>query len=332
MPADKRTEKSPLQNPRQLRSRTECCRLCKITLDFSKQTDEYIVKCSKCDDHFHCNCAGVSENFYVFYILQKQAQWLCFTCHSSKMDSAAATVDSIRKIEASASKMNADVQTLANEIIKLKNSDSSWKQEMEMRIETSIDKKIEERMAALRNLPIPRASLTNATHVAGRKNVVIAGVPRSANEDTVSVVKKLARQINFTMPNYMDNCFRVDKKGDTDEPPNNAIILLKFTTEIAMDSFMKCYFGYIRKKRLVPTDIGLEGEDRIYVNEQMNPEIVPLFKTALQLRREGKIAQVSSHFSHLSVKINSNGRDKWVRVHNERALHTLIGIGTTQDE
>lgn len=248
------------------------------------------------------------------------------------MDSAAATVDSIRRIEDSASKMNEDVQNLASEIIKLKNSDSSWKQEMELKIETSIDKKIEERMAALQNFQVPRASLPKESFVAGRKNVVIAGVPRSPNEDTVSVVKRLARHINFTMPNYMDNCFRVAKKGNSNEPLDNAVILLKFTTEIAMDSFMKCYFGYIRKKRLIPTDIGLEGEDRIYVNEQMNPDLVPLFKTALQLRRDGKIAQVSSHFSHLSVKINSNGRVKWVRVHNERALHTLIGIGTTCDD
>lgn len=47
------------------------------------------------------------------------------------------------------------------------------------------------------------------------------------------------------------------------------------------------------------------------------------------MRRAGKIAQVASHFNHLSIKTTSNGRDKWVRVHNETGLNNLIDLGGT---
>lgn len=167
------------------------------------------------------------------------------------MDSAAATIESINKIEDAASKMNADVQNLATEIVKLKNSDSSWKQEIEMKIVNTIDTKIEEKLASIQHLSEPRVN-TLTEHQSRntdnrRKNLVIAGVPVSVNENTVNVIKKLARQINFTTSNFIDNCFRVTKKSDSTESVKPPIILLKFTTEILRDGFMKCYYTYIKK-------------------------------------------------------------------------------------
>lgn len=188
MPADKRTEKSPLQSARNLRSKTECCRICKNSIDPTNSTVEPSVKCSKCDDNFHCSCAGVSNNFFVFYILHKQTKWLCYSFHCDTMDSTEATSTSIKNIEEVASKMNADVQNLATEIFKLKNSDSSWKQEMELKIESEIDRKIDLKLPtfALKNTPRDKTSNSHEasqTHNSYRRNLVIAGVPETDNEN-----------------------------------------------------------------------------------------------------------------------------------------------------
>lgn len=146
-------------------------------------------------------------------------------------------------------------------------------------------------------------------------------------------MKKLTRKINFTTPSFIDNCFRIEKKnGEHKQTDKPGTILLKLTTEIARDALMKCYFSYIKKKKLVPDDIGLEGNDRIYINEHMNPNLQPLLKIALALRREGKLTQVASHSSYISVKMSSNGRTQWFRVYDEEKLHSLIDEGHADTE
>lgn len=104
------------------------------------------------------------------------------------MDSTEATSTSIKNIEEVASKMNADVQNLATEIFKLKNSDSSWKQEMELKIESEIDRKIDLKLPtfALKNTPRDKTSNSHEasqTHNSYRRNLVIAGVPETDNEN-----------------------------------------------------------------------------------------------------------------------------------------------------
>lgn len=136
----------------------------------------------------------------------------------------------------------------------------------------------------------------------------------------MTIVKRLAKQINFTQSGFIDNCFRVSKKDGRDTSDKPPTILIKFTTEISRDSFIKCYFTYIKRNQLTPSDIGLEGNSRIYVNEHLSPEIQPLLKKALSLRREGVLLQVASHCTYLSVKLSVNGRIIWRRIHNENDL------------
>lgn len=328
---DKRPAKSPLREDRNLRSKSDCCRICKSPID-PVNAQESSVQCHKCDNVFHCSCAGVSHNFFVYYIKQKNSPWFCYTCHCETLNSAASSVSAIKKIEDAAAKMNKDVQCLTTEVLKMRNSDSSWKQEFEIKIDSVIDKKIEEKLQSLQSVVTnPTISsdgisgaTTHSSHSSYRKNLVISGLPETENEDTVQVIKKLARHMNYTQSNYMDNCFRIDRRGlnDSDKP---ATILLKFTTELARDSFLRCYFNYIRKRRLIPRDIELPGEERIYINEHLNPVLQPLLKKAVSLRREGRIEQVSSHSSHLSIKINVNGRTKWLRIFNETGLAEATG-------
>lgn len=67
----------------------------------------------------------------------------------------------------------------------------------------------------------------------------------------------------------------------------------------------------------------MEGTDRIYVNEHLSPEMQPLLKKALVLRKEGAIQQVASHCTYLSVKISADGRIVWRRIYNEDDLLRL---------
>lgn len=329
---EKRPAKSPLREDRNLRSKSDSCRICKSPIDLVS-ANEPSVQCHKCGNAFHCSCAGVSNNFFVFYIMQKSSPWFCYTCHCETLECAASSVSAVKKIEDAAAKMNKDVQSLTTEVLKMRSSEGSWKQEFELRIDSVIDKKIEEKLQSLpqpivtnHTPPIDGVSgaMAHSSHSSYRKNLVISGLPETDNEDTVRVIKKLARHMNYTQSNYMDNCFRVDRKRSNDSG-NPATILLKFTTELARDAFLKCYFTYIRKRRLTPQDIELPGDQRIYINEHLNPILQPLLRKAVSLRKEGRIEQVSSHSTHLSVKINANGRTKWLRIYDETGLANAIG-------
>lgn len=85
---------------------------------------------------------------------------------------------------------------------------------------------------------------------------------------------------------------------------------------------------------MIISDIALEGSERIYINEHLNPELHPLLKKALSLRQTGKISQVASHSTHISVKLGIDGRSKWFRVKDQNALNTLMGLdqGASEDE
>lgn len=58
----------------------------------------------------------------------------------------------------------------------------------------------------------------------------------------------------------------------------------------------------------------------------MCPELQPLLKKALEMRRGKIVSQVASHCSHLSVKIVSNGRTMWKRIYNENDLLALSDL------
>lgn len=331
--SNRRNDKSPTHNQRnKLRSR-ESCRICRNNIE---NLSESSVTCSKCKCIFHCSCAGVSENFYVYYIQQKKEDWFCYTCLCAKQVASEANFDSIRNIEAVASKLNNDVQCLTSEILKIKNNDASWRQEFQLNITETIDKKIDERLAMLNHAPIRSTNEHQRTSNSQqsnsyRKNLIISGIPEVESENIVLIVNKLAKQIHFTQSAFIDNCFRIDRKTSpvAGRPPS---ILLKLTTELARDSFMKCYFSHLRTNQLTPADIGMSGNERIYVNEHMDPSLHPLLKFALKLRKEGKISQISSHSSHISVKTTSNGHLKWFRIKNISDFDTLQGPPSSDEE
>lgn len=210
----------------------------------------------------------------------------------------------------------------------MKAAESSWKQEFEVKILDIVDRRIESKI--LENLPELRNNLVAASKVSPtvdnnmsgsyRKNLIVTCVPVSDGEDVVVIIKKLAKQINFTQSQFIDNCFRVEKKGHQGAQTNPPAILFKLTTELARDGFLRCYFSHIKKHKLIPPDIGIEGSQRIYVNEHMNPSLQPVLKAAVAIRKSGVIGQVASHSSYLSVKSNS----KWYRIFSEEDLKELV--------
>lgn len=338
--SNRRKANSPLQAERSVRSRGEVCQICKTTT-IGGQQDKTPVLCSGCSSAFHASCGGISDNLYS-YIVGKNKPWFCYLCNLELRNKTKGNYDSITRIEDVVTNVNNQIMTMAQEIKKIRATESSWSQEVETRIledvDARIDARISERLSeriestvskqlAQLNSERPVSSVAHAPNTntinAYRKNIVITCVPEHEGENVVTLVRKIARQVNFTQDGFIDNCFRIDKRLPRSDLNKPSSILLKCTTEIARDNFLRCYFNYIKRHPLAPKDVGLEGENRIYLNEHMCPDLQPLLKRALTMRRDNRICQVASHSSYLSVKYIVDSRPMWKRIYKEEDLDSL---------
>lgn len=338
---NRRKATSPLQTERSVRSKGEVCQICKTTTIGGPDKTPAVV-CSGCSSAFHASCGGVSDNLYYCYIVAKNKPWYCYLCNLELRNKTKGNYDSITRIEDVVTNVNDQIMTMAQEIKKIRATESSWSQEIETRILDDVDAKIEakisERLTEQIELSISKqlaelnperqASLVapvsnNNTSNTYRKNIIITCVPERIGENVVTIVKKIAKQVNFLQDSFIDNCFRIEKKLSRGEQDKPSSILLKCTTEIARDNFLRCYFNYIKKHPLAPKDVGLEGDERIYMNEHMNPTLQPLLKRALAMRRDNRLSQVASHSAYLSVKLTVNSRPMWKRIYSEDDLNNL---------
>lgn len=341
---NRRKATSPLQSDRIIRSKGDTCYICKSSSNFGvPNNDNPAVLCSGCGLAFHTSCGGISDNLYFCFIVNKKKPWFCYLCNLDLRDKSKGNYDSISKIENVVCSVNEQIQSLSQDLKKIRSSESCWNQELEsrlleevdVRIETKITEKLEEKfesfvtdnVSRLLVTQHPATSVTSTPTVAFnnyRKNIIITCVPECEGENVVIITKKIAKQVNFLQDAFIDNCFRIDKKENRSDQTKPPSILLKCTTEMARDHFLRCYFNYIKKHALAPKDIGLQGDSRIYLNEHMTPELQPLLQKALSLRKQNRIAQVASHCNYLSIKLIVDDRPLWKRIYNEEDLNSLF--------
>lgn len=242
------------------RSKTSTCRICN-TKDTSQ--NEAKLVCCYCNRNHHLICAGVSTQFYECYVITKKMDWHCYMCEDNLNKK---NMDSINTISSL-------LQTASTEIEKIKQQNSSWKQEFEVKVKETVQIEV---MKATRNIRVPN----NDNYSSRRKNLIISGIPKHDNMVAESVVRSLADLMGFEEQFWLDNCFKLPRKSSQDVM-NFDNILIKFTTEMNRDGFMKSYFNYIKKKKLTPTSIGLSGENRIYINEQLSEDLSMIMKDAI---------------------------------------------------
>lgn len=296
-------DRSPATSPsgqRATRSnpRNEYCRICKKEV---KQNDIKLL-CNVCKIYHHIDCAGVSQKFYQYYIETKKVQWHCYLCDT---EIRTQNMESINKIHTL-------VSNVSTEIEKIKQHNSSWKQELKVEVMDQIKEEVGKQVSKF-NIP-------QNDHYNRRKNLIINGVPKQENENIEMIVENIAQLISYKQKFWLDNCFRISKKSATaNQGPEN--ILVKFTTELNRDNFMQLYMHYIKRNNLTPSKIGLPGDRRVFVNEHLSEELHGIMKEALLMKKNGKLLKVHAHSSHVMVK-HGKGWEKIRNVAQLKSLHS----------
>lgn len=320
----KRGEKSPLANPMVLRSRMDdSCNIC--TMHFTPR--DACVSCSRCNFHFHCGCVGMTDRFYKHFIVQKQTPWYCHVCNVEIRNQTRKNTEAINDLREIVETVSDEMKRTNIEIEKIKATQETCVQAFEHEIMEKVSSQLADFTTELsKKLPPTTNALPSSTGNPGRrKNVIIRGVPESSNENVPAIVKKIARVLNFNHSNFIDNCFRLPSREQSD---NASSIILKFNTELERDEFLKCYFSFLKKHSLSPSDIGLVGTRRIFVNEHMDPKLHLVLKSALLMRKNNQLTNVSTHWNHVSVK---NG-DGWHRIYSMDDLKKLERVQHIDDD
>ncbi len=133
--------------------------------------------------------------------------------------------------------------------------------------------------------------------------LIVRGVPVVTGEICQNVYKSLATAIGYEpLQVPLADAFRLKGRGSSNN--TNPPILVKFALKFDKIAF---YNKYFQKKNLNLIDIGYQTPARIYISENLTKQNQQIFGAALQLKKDGAIASVSTHFGAVSVKKTQEG-------------------------
>jgi hypothetical protein len=152
-------------------------------------------------------------------------------------------------------------------------------------------------------------AVDNKLEMLARQNdLIIKGIPALNNENTLIIYHKIAAAIGLsteTAPFVQIHRMGKKKPGNKMDPP----ILVKF-----MNSYDKMRFfdKYFEHKNLKLVDVGIAADQRIYINENLTPLNQKIYAEAMRIKKENKIASVSTY--HGVVNVKKEQRDKYVPI------------------
>lgn len=159
--------------------------------------------------------------------------------------------------------------------------------------------------------------------------LIISGVPVTANESCVNIVTKIASVINCHLNANAIRAFRLNKTGhnqlkkrlrnmDNANPP---IIMVKFpSTSDKNDFFSK----YLSRKNLSLTDIGYTIPQRIYVKENLTPQNYKIFQACENAKRAGSIDKYFTRDGTCHMVLQPNG--KTIKVDSLEFFHETVNM------
>jgi hypothetical protein len=159
-------------------------------------------------------------------------------------------------------------------------------------------------------------AVDNKLEMLARQNdLIIKGIPALNNEKTLIIYHKIAAAIGFsseTEPFVQIHRMGKKKPGTKMDPP----LLVKFMNSYDKMKFFDKYFGH---KNLKLVDVGMAADQRIYINENLTPLNQKIYAEAMRIKKENKIASVSTF--HGVVNVKKKQGDKYVPIRDLTELN-----------
>lgn len=209
-------------------------------------------------------------------------------------------------------KLGASLTSLTSQLSKLRDdiaSDMEKLREENKRTFTTISSSIDKANKQT-SLALDRSTRMN--------DLVVSGIPFVDGEDLLSYFHTWCKAYGYVESNYPLVDIRRLSKGAL-VAGNVYMILLQFAITVQRNDF---YSRYLRSRSLSLTEIGFSVNKRIYINENLAPNVRDLRSKALKLKKEGKLNGVFTRGGILFVK--RSGEEKEIAVSSESDFHRPV--------
>lgn len=368
--ANKRCNSDVLKSPsdtefvkkRITRQTMKRCNVCteQISLDFVGE-ENVTVMCRKCSDRYHCNCVGITSQFFYNLIQNSKKGWLCYGCAQDSfkfVERLEERIDELeRQIQINTHNIKQTTSTIERSLVAMDEKVISITESLMEEIQTiknqitrdnltmdneEIVKTVTE--AALKNLQCPPRSIRQNNdmkyiHALQRKNnLVIHNVPNEPHESKDSLTGKILKVCSAlgveTHSQNISIAIRLNKRQtqNTSTTSNTQhqipAILVKFCDSAIKDEIFDAYIAKITNKApLTQQAIGYRSMQRIYVNHHLSPELANLKKKAIDLKKQGKISKVNARYNTIRINVNN----KWFKVDSPEALDEIFEINNASE-
>lgn len=284
------------------------------------------VMCNKCEKHAHLTCMSMTQTFYTYFIIEMKKPWICPLCNTKSTDEIQQQSDSITSQLA---KMNSENERTKTQIFEHDLKLKSQQEQMEMLV-TTMAKNHE--TSNMNFTHMQRQIVTSEDkifkelcYIQGinkQDEILMNGVPHHPNEDLKSIVILIARALKVTLsPTQIVKCHRLGNNNIQAEQERIQPILVKFSDKEIRDDINNQYIHNLTAKIYLNTSIlDKNSDNRIYLNAHLPQCLVPVYKKAMELRKQGILAAVNARINHVHIKY----KQKAYKIHTLNELAVIL--------
>lgn len=289
------------------------------------------VTCTECQLDMHLLCVGMSKTFYDYFIVKLRKPYDCPTCSTktitamklrssefqTQLDKLQTDVSNFHsKIavhDSQIASMSTQMTILARAVAETSDMNDHKINSLSSRIDTQ-DEKLAIEMCFMQGMQ-------------KMDELLISGVPFNNQEDLKRIIMRIASHLSISLKS--DDITKthrlLSKTSDSDvmtsqfrnEPP----ILVKFATTDLRNSVNDCYISFLKEKKpLNLSNIGLPGQDRIYINAHLPQCLSEVYKAASQMKKDRKIQAFQAKTTCVAIKLG----DTWHKIKTMRQLKSIV--------
>lgn len=226
------------------------------------------VRCyGQCEGWYHINCSGLSLNTYRNKSEEKKREWMCVDCRHR-----ATTATKPTNIHTPRPKENISLELLnkkIDQLLTLENMIDNMKTEIKTeikKIEEKFEKKLKEKDEEIQQLK----DLVHDMEQYGRnRNLELHNVPEISGENLEKIVCKIGEKLQVEMKKEdIEVVHRIKSRNSKQPPP----IIVQFTNRRKRNELLEQ-----KRRKLTTGDIGMDRNDKIYINENLSPYFKNLF-------------------------------------------------------
>lgn len=338
---------------RTTRSTMDKCKVCleQVVPDFIDE-DKITLLCRECNDRYHGDCVGVSSKFFYNLIQNGRKGWACYSCHQNKLqflDSIEKRVRDMEEVTESNSIKISSVQSSCERALvamdeKIADLKQSLLEEIELVKSSGSGGSQTPSIDEIVNTVVSRqsSSLSNSDDVTflralhRKNNLVIQNVPVINGENAQvlnDIVVKIAACFGYDLDrNNIVIVIRLRNRassesgsstGSNPQRPFSNSLLVKLSDITVKDDFFNSYISaVILKKYITGTNVGLNSNQRIFINHHLSPELSKIKIKASELKKSGFITKINARYDCIKVFVNNS----WHKVTNFQALEDLSSM------